>query len=62
MKFIRYVLFSIFLIAKEASGLILGFILIILSDKSFREPTIASKSLLRTSGFISGIVFTFAIK
>ncbi len=55
MKFMRYVLFSMFFIAKEASGLMLGLILIILSDRSLRDPTIASKSLLKISGFISGI-------
>jgi hypothetical protein len=33
----------------------LGLILIILSDRSLRDPTIASKSLLKISGFISGI-------
>jgi hypothetical protein len=62
MKFIRYVLFSIFFMANEASGLIFGFILIIFSDRSFSEPTIASKSLLLPSGFISGNVLTLAIK
>jgi hypothetical protein len=51
-----------FLIAKEASGLIFGLIFMILSDKSLSDPTIASKSLLLTSGFFSGIVLIFAIK
>ena len=35
-----------FLIANEASGLMFGLIFIILSDRSLREPTIASKSFL----------------
>jgi hypothetical protein len=49
-----------FFIAKEASGLIFGLILIILRDRSFREPTIASKSLFKNSGLTSGNVLTRA--
>ena len=61
MKFIRKVELSMFFTAKDASGGILEDNFMIFSDRSFREPTIASNSGSFFLGLLSSRGITLAI-
>ena len=60
-KLIRKVLLSIFLIAKEASDGMFGFLLIISSASSLIESIAAINSLSFLPGLSSGFDFIFAV-